>query len=179
MKQSAKIALGGLIAAFSVLLMFMTGLFPFATFALPAAAGILLACLVIECGYKWAFTVYAAVSLLAFFMTPDREAAILFVFFFGHYPIEKGLIERIKLKPACWAIKMAVFNVCIVSGYLVLSYLFGLNEFIAEFAEYGQYGLLIFWAVGNVVFVIYDIAITQLITAYYSSLRPKISRLFK
>ena len=42
MKRSTKIALGGMITGLCIMLMFMTGLFPFATYALPAAAGIVL-----------------------------------------------------------------------------------------------------------------------------------------
>ena len=41
-----------------------------------------------------ALIVYVAVSILSIFMTPDREAAIMFICFFGHYPIIKGIIER-------------------------------------------------------------------------------------
>ena len=41
-KKSTQVALGGLAAALCTLLMFLTGMIPFATYALPAAAGIVL-----------------------------------------------------------------------------------------------------------------------------------------
>lgn len=90
LKRSGQVALCGMIAAVCILLMLMTGLFPFATYALPAVAGLLMVAVVVECGVKWAVMVYVAVSLLAIFITPDREAMLMFVFFFGHYPIIKG-----------------------------------------------------------------------------------------
>lgn len=55
MKNTYKIALGGMITALSVLLMFLTGLFPMATYALPAIAGVLLISAVIEIGSGYAF----------------------------------------------------------------------------------------------------------------------------
>ena len=53
------------------------------------------------------------------------------------------------------------------------------HEFIEEFGELGKYGLQIFWAAGNFVFVVYDVAISRVIGAYYTTLRPKIARFFK
>ena len=42
MKRSEKVALCGMIAALCTILLFMTGMFPFSTYALPALAGILM-----------------------------------------------------------------------------------------------------------------------------------------
>ena len=42
MSKSGKIALGGLLTALGVVLMFLTGLIPIGTYALPAIAGVLL-----------------------------------------------------------------------------------------------------------------------------------------
>ena len=41
MKKSEQVALCGVVAALCTLLMFMTGMFPFSTYALPALAGLL------------------------------------------------------------------------------------------------------------------------------------------
>ena len=49
-KKSTQVALGGLAAALCTLLMFLTGMIPFATYALPAAAGIVLVAVVVENG---------------------------------------------------------------------------------------------------------------------------------
>lgn len=117
LKRSGQVALCGMIAAVCILLMLMTGLFPFATYALPAVAGLLMVAVVVECGVKWAVMVYVAVSLLAIFITPDREAMLMFVFFFGHYPIIKAGLERIRLRPLEWLVKFGVFNACVLAAY--------------------------------------------------------------
>ena len=53
LSKSGKIALGGLLTALGVVLMFLTGLIPIGTYALPAIAGVLLIVAVIEIGAKW------------------------------------------------------------------------------------------------------------------------------
>ena len=82
MSKSGKIALGGLLTALGVVLMFLTGLIPIGTYALPAIAGVLLIVAVIEIGAKWAWMIYAAVAVLSLLFAADKEAALLFVLFF-------------------------------------------------------------------------------------------------
>ncbi|MEG0229976.1 MAG: hypothetical protein RR640_05165, partial [Oscillospiraceae bacterium] len=98
MKKTFKVTLGGIVSGLSLLAMLLTALIPVGTYALPAIAGVLLIVIVDEFDYKWGYLVYFAVSLLSFFITPDREAATLFIFFFGQYPITKALLEKIKNK---------------------------------------------------------------------------------
>ena len=82
MKKSEQVALCGVVAALCTLLMFMTGMFPFSTYALPALAGLLMVTVAVETGPTWAYTLYAAVSILSFILTPDKEAMLMFVAFF-------------------------------------------------------------------------------------------------
>ena len=69
-----------------------------ATFALPALAGLLMIMIVIEMGARWAWPTFAVVAILSVFFVPDKQAALLYVIFFGYYPILKALIERLKNK---------------------------------------------------------------------------------
>lgn len=99
MKTSFKVALGGAVAALGLVLMFMTALIPFGTYAFPTFAGILTVVIVIEIGYGYAVAVYAATAILSFLLVPDKEAALMYAIFFGFYPILKGLIERLPTSP--------------------------------------------------------------------------------
>ena len=89
MKTSMKVSLGGVVAALSLVLMFLTSVIPFGTFAFPTFAGILLILLVINLGYRWAFAVY------------------------------KSVIERIPSKVVQYIVKLALFNVCIIAAFFV------------------------------------------------------------
>ena len=178
LKNSTRVALGGMIAALSVLLMFMTGLFPFATFALPALAGFLMVVMVIECGYRWAAVVYLAVAILSILTAPDREAALIFVAFLGHYPILKGLIEKIRFRPLEWLVKIVSFNVCILFAYFLMIYVLQIPDIMTEMGEFGQYTGVILLGLGNITFIVFDIALTRVISAYISWFRPKFLRRF-
>ncbi len=63
-ENSMKVAFCGIVAALSAVLMFLTGLVPVATLAIPAIAGCLLIPVVVESGLSWGFGVYAVCSVL-------------------------------------------------------------------------------------------------------------------
>ena len=76
MKTSFKVSLSGVIGALSLVLMLLTSVIPFGTFAFPAFAGMLLISIVIELGNSWAFLVYFTVSTLSLLLLTDKEAAL-------------------------------------------------------------------------------------------------------
>ena len=93
--KSTQIALGGMFSALCVSLMFMTGLAPFATYAIPMLAGAMLIPVVVELGPKTAVMVYISVGIISIFVAADKEAAMMFLVFFGYYPILKQKLERL------------------------------------------------------------------------------------
>ena len=72
MKNSMKVALCGVMAALSTVLLFLTGAAPVATLALPAIAGCLLIPVVVEVGLSWSFGVYGVCGVLSLLLVPDR-----------------------------------------------------------------------------------------------------------
>lgn len=167
--------MGGIASALCLLLMLLT-IIPIATYTMPALAGMVLIVVVIENGYSTAAMVYAAVSFLSLFICPDKEAAVLFVGFFGYYPILKGKLEKIRSHALEYAAKFLVFNIAVIASYLVIIYLFGLQGVLEDVGPLGQYSVLALLALGNVVFWIYDVALSRIITAYREVLRKKIFR---
>ncbi|HWP52186.1 MAG TPA: hypothetical protein VN626_10870, partial [Clostridia bacterium] len=152
-KSSTQVALGGLSAALCLIIMLGTVLIPFATYAAPALAGIALIPIALELGLPVASITYAAVALLSLLMVPDREAALMFIAFFGYYPVLKFKLDRIKLKLLRIFIKMIVFNTAILAGYFVIIYVFGLYYLMNELT--GGFGWLLL-AVGNLCLPIYE-----------------------
>ena len=177
LNKSSKTALGGIIAAVSVVLMFLTSVIPTLTYAVPAAAGLLLLIMVIEIDKKWATIVYVAVGILSALLIADKEAATMYIAFFGYYPIIKQPIEKHLNKYLCWIVKMIIFNASIIASYLLLIYVFNLS--LDDFGEFTKIGLIVLYIVFNVVFVIYDIALTRLITAYIYKWQKHFRKIFK
>ncbi len=89
-------------------------------------AGVLLIPIVLESGVKWGFMVYAVVGILNAILTPSLEAKVLFIAFFGYYPVLKALIERIRFRPLEWAAKLLLFNGTFVAAYWLMLHVFAL-----------------------------------------------------
>ena len=177
MSKSGKIALGGLLTALGVVLMFLTGLIPIGTYALPAIAGVLLIVAVIEIGAKWAWMIYAAVAVLSLLFAADKEAALLFVLFFGYYPVLKSFLERISNKVLSWISKFAVFNVAVVACFFLAVNFLQLPE--DSFTVFGIYLPWVFLILGNAVFLIYDIALSGLVATYVEKMHHRVTKTLK
>ncbi len=178
-KKSFLVAFSGLVCALSLVILFMTGIIPFATYSLPCMAGFLLVTVMVECGDSWAWLSFAAVSFLAVILTPDREAALMYIIFFGYYPMVKKYLERIPSRALEWAGKLLLFNASIFVGYFGAVYLLGMEYLLEEASEFVKYSLLVAMGLGNLVFLLYDIALTRIITVYIVYLRKKIFRRFR
>ena len=178
MKSGQKIALCGVMSALSLMMMMMTGLVPAADYSLPAIAGVALFPVTAELGRRWGFLCWGAVSLLSVFLAPMKESALLFVVFLGYYPTLKSLLENGRGRAAEWALKLLCFNGAIGGTVGAVTYFWGIQLF--DWALPVPAALAIVMAVLNAVFVLYDVALTRLITAYYRRFRPKyIRRIFK
>jgi hypothetical protein len=175
MKHSFRVAYGGMIVGLSLVAMFATALFPFAEYALPAIAGIFLIGLVVDFGFRSAVVAYVAVSLLSAVIVPNKEAAVLFIAFLGYYPILKGRLEQMKNRIAEWCVKFGIFNFAVLLSYYLMMSVFGLKEVIAEVKAF-QFGIWVLLLLANVVFLIYDFALTRLISFFICRIRPKYIR---
>lgn len=177
MRSTSKAALGGMLTALTVTVMLATGVLPFMTYALPAVAGFIVTVAVLELNDKWAWMVFASVSLICTFLVPDKEAALIYIFFFGYYPIIKRQLESRLAHFAELLIKLIVFNAAMVAAYSIIINVFGIP--LDESGELGQYAAVILLALGNLVFVCYDIALSKLIIAYIKLWQPRVRKLFK
>ena len=177
MNHTIRVAFCGVLAGLGLALMFFTALLPMATFALPALAGLLMIMIVIEMGARWAWPTFAVVAILSVFFVPDKQAALLYVIFFGYYPILKALIERLKNKIVQWVLKYAVFNAAIVSAYFIAIYLLSIPA--DSLSLFGVSLPWVFWIAGNVIFFIYDIAITGVVMFYIKQLHKVFRKWFQ
>ena len=121
--------------------------------------------------------VYAVVGILNAILTPSLEAKVLFIAFFGYYPVLKALIERLSSRVLEWGVKLLVFNGAMVAAYALMLYVFALPADSLEL--FGVNVPLLLLGLGNVVFLIYDVAVTNLIAMYQHTLRPKLMHIFR
>ena len=167
-------ALGGVISALCLMLMFMTSLTPVLYLVMPMLAGMLLIAMIQEAGTGQAFLAYVSVSILSMLVTFNKESALMFIMFFGYYPIVKVYIDKIRLKLTRIITKLALYNVCIISEFLITVYIFGITDMLEEMNDMGRYGLLIMLGISNFTFAVYDVAVSNCTIAYKKWFRPKI-----
>ncbi len=171
---SYRVALGGIVSSFCLMTMFMTGVFPLLYLALPMFAGVLLLIVVMEVNTRWACLTYAAVGILSLFVTYDKEAALIFIMFFGHYPILHKYLNLVPTKLLRILLKLLVFNGCMVAYFYVNVYLFGLEDLLEAFEDFGKYGGVILLTALNPFFLMYDMSLDGLCEIYRTSLKPRI-----
>lgn len=169
---SYRVALGGIVSSLCLMCMFLSGIMPMFYLILPMIAGILLMIIAEEVSLSWAWLTYIAVGILSLFITADKEAALVFIMIFGHFPIIRLHLEKLKLKILRWLIKLAIFNACAVSFFYVTVYIFGIQEMLEEMNEYGKYGAVILLVLCNIIFVLYDLNLYLMYGIYKIKFMP-------
>jgi len=172
MNNTKKVVFCGLMAAVATVIM-LVAYFPYLTYAVPAVASLAIMVCLIELGVKWSFMAYLA-SILPVFLFCENEAKLLYIVFFGFYPIIKVLIEKISSRVIEWLVKLVIFNAIIVTTYFVLSNLMGVR--IDEISFVGGYTIAILLFLGNIVFVLYDICIERMAALYMVRLHNVVKR---
>ena len=121
-QQSWAVALCGMSVAVSVVLMLLGAIIPVAMFIAPAAGGIFIGAVALECGRRWAWTAYAAAALLGLLLVPDKETALFFAALLGYYPLVKPRFDRIRPAPLRVGAKLLLCNgsVLVLYGLLFL-----------------------------------------------------------
>jgi hypothetical protein len=170
--KSSKIAFSGIISALSLVLMILTFI-PNLTYSLPAIAGALLVAIVIEVGIKYAFLSYFVISLLSFFLATNKFSVLLFVLFFGYYPILKAIIEKNKNNIIILILKLLNFNIAFLIIYKLAISILSLENNILINNLKGWIGLGII-LIANIVFYLYDLAIDNVVGFYLNKLRKHI-----
>lgn len=174
--KSYRVALGGIISALCLVSMFLAGIISPLYLLLPLLAGVLLLIIVEEVSVSWALVTYLSVSLLSLFITADKEAALIFIMLFGHYPILRFFLQKIKLKPLRLLLKLAVFNMCAVGFFYVTVYVFGIKQMIEDMDDFGRYGAIALLGFCNIIFLLYDFNLDIVYGAYIRRIMPKFKK---
>lgn len=161
-----------MVTALSAVLMLLTGVFPMMDFALPAMAGVLLISVVVELGRKWAVLCWLAVSLISFFIAPLKDSALFYFVLLGHYPILKSMIEGLRRPVLEWVLKLGTLNLTAGLGLAAVVWLFRMEAYMGVL-ETAPLVFICGFLLLNAVFVVYDIALTRLVSAYVGFFRPR------
>ena len=165
--KSREIALCGMMNALAVVLLSLGDLVPAATYCAPLLAMAVLLPVQEEYGKKMALTAWVSVSLLALMLTPDRETALVYVFF-GWYPVVRPRIAGLSSPLVRLAVRLIIANAAILLLYGAVLRLMGLTADLLESTFLLNAALL---AMGNVVFLLLDKALERLIFLWHRKFR--------
>lgn len=172
-----RVSLGGVAAALSVLLMLLAGVTTSLVYAIPMIVGAFLMVIVIEFGSGFAVIEYIAVSVISILLLGNKEAAIMYALFFGYYPIIKGFFEKHLKNVLCWLVKYIIFNAAMIVSYFIVSKIFMIS--FDDLEVFGKFALPLLLLAGNILFALYDILLTRLVSIYIYKWRKYVKRVFK
>ena len=169
-KKSAtrRLAAAAVLAALGVVLLTIGALLSVLDLSMAAIASLTVVLAVIELKGKYPCLVYLVTSVLSLLLLPSKTPALLYTLFAGYYPILKAWLERRFSRTVSWLFKILTFIVAVLLIALVSVKVFTLFELTWQ----PWYAAALVFAVA--VFVLYDIALTRLITAYLLRWRRRI-----
>ena len=161
--STKKITLSAILAAVGVIIILISGVFTTLDLTCAVLAGFCVIIAVIEVGGFYPYLVYLVCALSSVLLCPNKIAPMLFLLFTGWYPILKRVIEAYH-PVIVWALKLSAFNIFFGAVVLASTKLALLTEFALEMKP------LVF-LVANGAFVLYDVALTSVITFYLMKIR--------
>ena len=162
-----RIVVTGVLVALSVIILYLGCAIEVLDLTMSAIVSLLVVVIVIEMGYKYAWFAYVATAVLSLVLLPQKTPAIFYTCFMGFYPIIKSHVERFGSALVRWTIKLIAGNAALIAMFVLISY-FVPDEFDGGLLLVGTYIL------GLAAFVMYDVALTKLITFYFIKLRDRI-----
>ncbi len=167
--STKKLTVCAMLSALGVVLLYIGSLIEVVDISMAVIASMLCIIAVIEYNSNAAWMIFGVTAILSLLLLPNKTPASFYVLFFGFYPILKEKLEKLK-KVLSWVLKEIVFNVCLVLMVLVSIFVFtiGENELITPIT------VAIAIVLSEAVFILYDIALTRLITFYIINLRPRL-----
>ena len=158
-----------MLAALSVVLLYLGSFIEVMDMAIAAIASLCVIITVIEYGKSAPWAVYGVTSILSLILLPNKSPAAFYALFFGFYPIIKEKLEK-KSKVVCWILKELIFNTCLALMILASLFIFTTGE-----SEFESLLVIVATAVlGEAAFILYDIALTRMISFYIFRLRDRL-----
>ena len=162
------LTVSAMLSALSVVILMLGSLIEVLDVSTAVIASVLCIYAVIEMGGFYPWMIWLVTSVLGFVLLPIKTPVIFYALFAGFYPILKEKLEKLK-NPISYILKLIVFHICL-AGMAALLWLFIPGFFTSD----GMWWLpAVTYLLCLVCFVVYDIALTRLITFYLIKLRHR------
>ncbi|WP_448904538.1 hypothetical protein [Eubacterium sp.] len=175
MKNSKVIAYSGVATALSVVMLFLGSIFWVLGYTMPLVASLVMIILLDSISQKSALLTFISTSIISFILLNDKECVLLYILFFGYYPLIRDKINDIKPKFLSYLLKFITFNAAMVLTQVLCVYVFGIpfDDML------GKWGIVLFVLCLNLVFVVFDKLYTLLLKLYRIKLKKKVEKYIK
>lgn len=174
MKDTKKITLSAMLTALGVVIMLLGAVIETLDLTVGAIASLIVVFVFVEIGKPYHWLVWLCTSLITALIYPGSALWIEYFLIFGIYPILKAYIEKLP-KWSWWPVKLVYINSVVGLLALAMEKLLG----IPFFEDEGVWMRVLFWALLNVAFVMYDIFLRTLLRVYFVKYRERIISLIK
>lgn len=161
MKGTRRAALSAMLGALSLVILCLAAVSPSGRMGIVALAGLVPGAAVVSGGLGAGLLCYGVAGVLGLLLLPDKGLALLYLIFFGLYPMVKSLAEGRRHRVLEWAVKLAFFNAALCLFWFVLG-----RIFVPLLPAMITQAVWLVFLVGNGVFVAYDYGFSRLISFY-------------
>lgn len=162
--KSNNIAQSGIIIALTLAILYSTSLLPISTLSILTIASCLIPISIIRTTLKNTILVYLSCSILSFFLVPIN-ICLLYTLFFGIYGIIKFFIEKLDNLFLEVILKLFIFNILLSIIYIIFKSFLGFEI---------EFSLLILIVIAQIGFLIYDYALSIIISYFYNKINKLI-----
>ena len=155
-----------MLSALGVVLLYVGSLIEVVDIAMSVIASLACVFAVIEYGKSSPWLVFGVTAVLSLILLPNKSPAVMYTFFFGFYPILKEKFEKMRTVVS-WVLKEVVFHIALVLIFIALKYILIMPDMLLS-----MYVILLIGC--ELVFVLYDIALTRLISMYVYKIRKRL-----
>lgn len=157
------LSLASVLSALGVILLYLGSIITVLDLTMVAIASLIVAFAVIEMKGRYPVMIWGVTSFLSLLLLPDKFGALCYLLLCGIYPILKPHLDRLG-RLLSILLKLLGFNLLLTAMLAAAIFLFHLPE--------EEIGLTwFFYPLGNLAFLLYDIALTRLTLLYFARFR--------
>ena len=167
-KQTKYLTVSAMLCALGVILLSLGSLVEVLDITTAVLASLLCVYAVIEMGGAYPWLIWIVTSILALLLLPQKTPALFYALLAGFYPILKEKIEKLS-RPIAWVLKLTVLHLSL--GLIGL----GVWVFFPSVLDMGgtKWMLVALYLASILCFVLYDVALSRMITFYLFKLRNR------
>ena len=166
--RTKRLTVCAMLCALGVVILLLGSFITVMDLSMAVIASLLCVVAVIEYGGAWPWMIYAGTSVLSLVLIPNKEVAALYAIFFGFYPIIKEKLEK-RSRVFAWVCKEIIFLAALVACFAAWKIFFPQELTISIPIPLWVVLILVL----ELVFVLYDVALTRLISFYVYRLRHR------